>query len=72
MNKRFCGHDCCRNGIIPKNKKTPLTTQSAGKEVKRPNTFNNFMFDLKSKMSYFPETPKKKRLMVNISYRIKL
>ncbi|XP_071159837.1 probable ATP-dependent DNA helicase HFM1 [Mytilus edulis] len=65
MNKRLCGHDCCRNGVIPKTKKTPQTPQSTGKEVKRPNTFNNFMSDLKSKMSYFPETPKKKRLMMS-------
>ncbi|CAC5418729.1 HFM1 [Mytilus coruscus] len=65
MNKRLCGHECCRNGIIPKTKKNPQISQSAGKEVKRPNTFNNFMSDLKSKLSYFPETPKKKRLMLS-------
>ncbi|CAC5418727.1 HFM1 [Mytilus coruscus] len=68
MNKRLCGHECCRNGIIPKTKKNPQISQSAGKEVKRPNTFNNFMSDLKSKLSYFPETPKKKRLMPSLPH----
>jgi hypothetical protein len=64
MNKRFCRHDCCRNGVITKTRKIQQVTHPVHKEIKRNNSLNNFMSDLKSKMSYFPETPSTKRLKV--------
>lgn len=69
MNKRICGHECCKNGVIPKPKSTPQIPILPVKELKmKSDSFNNYMSDLKSKLSYFPDTPKKNRIKVQLKH----
>jgi hypothetical protein len=52
------------HNVITKTRKIQQVTHPVHKEIKRNNSLNNFMSDLKSKMSYFPETSSTKRLKV--------